>query len=143
MDVTEKGHEKIGFFKSATENPWSYIVNVNGKEYRRNRQHLLPVGENRPPASSPIEPASAAAAPQPSYADKVKSSIQMPRDRPVTSSQPIKPGEDRGTPATSHENNRCTRQDLVVSLNHHQDMPETIMHSYTLSSCSCLSHVIL
>ena len=101
---TEKGHEKIGFVKAATENPRSYIVNVNGKEYRRNRQHLLPVGENRPSASPPIEPASAAAAPRPSYADKVKSSSPMSRDQPVTSSQPIKTGEDGGAPATSNEN---------------------------------------
>ena len=67
---TEKGHEKIGFVKAATENPRPYFVNVNGKAYRRNRQHLLTVGENRPSASPPIEPASAAAAPQPSYAEK-------------------------------------------------------------------------
>ena len=42
---TERGHEKIGFVKNPTDKPRSYIVNVQGREYRRNRQHPVPVAE--------------------------------------------------------------------------------------------------
>lgn len=42
---TAKGHDKIGVVRSILTEPRSYVVESNGKEYRRNRRHLLPVKE--------------------------------------------------------------------------------------------------
>ena len=44
---TDRGHEKIGYIKDQC-NPRSYTVSSKGKDYRRNRQHPLPVGEPKP-----------------------------------------------------------------------------------------------
>lgn len=45
---TTKGHNKIGVVKSILTEPRSYVVEFDGKEYRRNRRHLLPVNEPFP-----------------------------------------------------------------------------------------------
>ena len=45
---TPKGHDKLGVVVSSSGDPRSYIVNVNGTEYRRNRRHILPVNEPAP-----------------------------------------------------------------------------------------------
>jgi hypothetical protein len=45
---TPKGHDKLGIVVSSSGDPRSYIVNVNGTEYRRNRRHILPVNEPAP-----------------------------------------------------------------------------------------------
>lgn len=47
---TEKGHDRIGIIKRATAKPRSYLVESEGREYRRNRRHLLPVAETPPTA---------------------------------------------------------------------------------------------
>ena len=41
------GHKFCSSFKHAAA-PRSYIVNVNGTNYRRNRRHILPVAEPAP-----------------------------------------------------------------------------------------------
>ena len=73
---TEKGHEKLGFIKSLTENPRSYIVNINGKDYRRNPQNLLLVAEKTPSGNPPIEPAITPPSRQPTYSEALKSTPQ-------------------------------------------------------------------
>lgn len=45
---TTKGHDKIGVVRTPLAKPRSYIVESDGKEYRRNRRHLLPVKEPLP-----------------------------------------------------------------------------------------------
>lgn len=42
---TTKGHDKIGVIKKKCDEHRSYIVESQGKEYRRNRRHILPVAE--------------------------------------------------------------------------------------------------
>lgn len=46
---TQKGHDKIGVVKRRCVEPRSYVVDSEGREYRRNRRHILPVKEPRPP----------------------------------------------------------------------------------------------
>ena len=87
---TEKGHEKIGFVKSPTDKPRSYIFNVQGREYRRNRQHLLPVAEKKPsgvaPSCNQLLPRSTPeTTPDTSYADVVRNTL--PRERMMTTSE--------------------------------------------------------
>lgn len=43
---TTKGYDKLGVIKQIGKEPRSYIVQSNGREYRRNRRHLLAVQEN-------------------------------------------------------------------------------------------------
>ena len=45
---TDKGFNKLGYVKAAGDKPDSYIVQAEGRTYRRNRKHLLPVAENKP-----------------------------------------------------------------------------------------------
>ena len=45
---TKKGHDKVGVVKRAADEPRSYLVESDGREYRRNRRHLLPVAELHP-----------------------------------------------------------------------------------------------
>ena len=45
---TTKGHDKIGVVKRAAKEPRSYMVESNGRIYRRNRRHLLAVPEKVP-----------------------------------------------------------------------------------------------
>jgi hypothetical protein len=61
---TVKGYDRIGIVKQVAKEPWSYIVESNGKEYRRNRRHLLAVPEpyyhikeepDEPDGSTPFE----------------------------------------------------------------------------------------
>ena len=42
---TDRGYDKIAIIESRTDDPRSYIVKCNGKQYRRNRKHLLLVTE--------------------------------------------------------------------------------------------------
>ena len=42
---TDRGYDKIAIIESRTNDPRSYIVKCNGKQYRRNRKHLLLVTE--------------------------------------------------------------------------------------------------
>ena len=96
---TEKGHEKLGFIKSLTENPRSYIVNINGKDYRRNRQHLLPVAEKTPSGNPPIEPAITPPSRRPTYSEALKST-PISRDLKMTSLVSTN-REGNGTQSTS------------------------------------------
>ena len=40
---TARGYDKLGVVKKTTKEPRSYMVETDGKEYRRNRRHLLAV----------------------------------------------------------------------------------------------------
>ena len=42
---TSKGYDKLGFVVHAAEQPKSFLVKLQGQEYRRNRRHLLKVLE--------------------------------------------------------------------------------------------------
>ena len=42
---TARGYDKLGVVKKTTKEPRSYMVETDGKEYRRNRRHLLAVPE--------------------------------------------------------------------------------------------------
>ena len=46
---TQKGHDKIGVIKRLCGEPHSYVVEVEEKEYRCNRRHILPMMEPQPP----------------------------------------------------------------------------------------------
>lgn len=46
--ATTKGHDRIGLVKQLCDEPRSYLVEVGGREYRRNRKHILPVAEPPP-----------------------------------------------------------------------------------------------
>ncbi|XP_051984856.1 uncharacterized protein K02A2.6-like [Xyrauchen texanus] len=46
--ATSKGHDRIGLVKQLCDEPRSYLVETEGKEYRRNRKHILPVAEPQP-----------------------------------------------------------------------------------------------
>ena len=45
---TDKEYQKVGVVKQPAPQPRSYIVEAEGKEYRRNRRHLLSVPEPAP-----------------------------------------------------------------------------------------------
>ena len=49
---TQRGHDKVGVVKRRCDEPLSYVVDYEGKEYRRNRRHILPVMEPKPPKST-------------------------------------------------------------------------------------------
>ena len=49
---TQRGHDKVGVVKRRCDEPLSYVVDSEGKEYRRNRRHILPVMEPQPPKST-------------------------------------------------------------------------------------------
>ena len=57
--ASEKAHDKIGIVKRAAAEPRSYLVESEGREYRMNRRHLLPVAEQHPQAVE-IDPSSSA-----------------------------------------------------------------------------------
>uniref|UniRef100_A0A3B3C2B3 Gypsy retrotransposon integrase-like protein 1 n=1 Tax=Oryzias melastigma TaxID=30732 RepID=A0A3B3C2B3_ORYME len=46
---TTHGHDKLGVVKSICSEPRSYIIQSQGREYRRNRRHILPVPEQLHP----------------------------------------------------------------------------------------------
>ena len=72
---TDKGHDRLAVVKNSLNMPRSYTVVADGREYRRNRRHLLPVNEPSPivgqePANTGLdsriqEPAAQAVMPQP------------------------------------------------------------------------------
>lgn len=45
---TPKGYEKLGTIKEVNKEPRSYTIQCNGRIYRRNRRHILPVAEPTP-----------------------------------------------------------------------------------------------
>ena len=49
---TTKGFDHLGTVVKSTSDPRSYIVNVHGTNYRRNRRHILPVNEQLPKQQS-------------------------------------------------------------------------------------------
>jgi len=51
---TNKGYEKVGIVKRPATQPRTHIVEAGGKEYRRNRRHLLVI-----PELVPVQPISA------------------------------------------------------------------------------------
>lgn len=53
---TDKGYDKLGTVKEVSREPRSYIIQANGKTYRRNRRHILPVAELPPPQLQPYNP---------------------------------------------------------------------------------------
>ena len=42
---TAKGYDRLGTVKEMSKEPRSYIVQADGKTYRRNNRHILPVTE--------------------------------------------------------------------------------------------------
>ena len=46
---TERGYDKLGTVTEVRKEPRSYNIQANGKTYRRNRRHILPVAEPAPP----------------------------------------------------------------------------------------------
>ncbi|KAL7865172.1 hypothetical protein SRHO_G00104190 [Serrasalmus rhombeus] len=52
---TPKGYDQLGAVKERSKEPRSYIIQSNGKTYRRNRRHILPVAEPLPPAQLSAE----------------------------------------------------------------------------------------
>lgn len=50
---TPKGYDRLGTVKEVNKEPRSYTIQYNGKTYRRNRRHILPVAE---PAPSRFDP---------------------------------------------------------------------------------------
>ena len=106
---TEKGHEKLGFIKATAENPRSYIVNVNGKDYRRNRQHILPVAEKTPSGVPLIEPAlPPPSARTPTYADMLKTPPLKSHDQAMTSSDSTTKGRNGAQQTTTTELSKST-----------------------------------
>ena len=60
---TDRGYQKVGVVKQPATQPRSYIVEAEGKEYRRKRRHLLFVPEPAPakltsPAATDFEDSS-------------------------------------------------------------------------------------
>lgn len=53
---TEKGYDKLGTLMEVSKEPRSYVIQANGKTYRRNRRHILPVAEPPPPQSQHLDP---------------------------------------------------------------------------------------
>ncbi|CAI5637407.1 unnamed protein product [Oreochromis niloticus] len=53
---TEKGYDKLGIVERKSKEPRSYIIQVNGRTYRRNRRHILPVAEPPPPPLHDYDP---------------------------------------------------------------------------------------
>lgn len=52
---TTKGYDKLGIVKKKCAEPRSYIIESEGKEYRRNRRHILPVKEPQPPHREEVD----------------------------------------------------------------------------------------
>uniref|UniRef100_A0A3B3Q848 Integrase catalytic domain-containing protein n=1 Tax=Paramormyrops kingsleyae TaxID=1676925 RepID=A0A3B3Q848_9TELE len=50
---TPKGYNHLGTVKKVNKEPRSYTVQCNGRTYRRNRRHILPVAEPPPPQLTP------------------------------------------------------------------------------------------
>ena len=45
---TNRGYQKVGVVKQPAPQPWSYIVEAKGKQYRRSRRNILSVPELAP-----------------------------------------------------------------------------------------------
>ena len=41
---TDRGYQKVGVVKQPAPQPWSYIVEAEGKKYHRNKRHLSVAG---------------------------------------------------------------------------------------------------
>ena len=93
---TDRGHEKIGYIKDQC-NPRSYIVSSEGKDYRRNRQHLLPVGEPKP---LPISKPEVLTQPGKTYAQAAKTTAKSTA-KPKTNKEALKPEVKDPTPPPS------------------------------------------
>ena len=88
---TDKGYKKVGVVKRPAAQPRSYIVEAGGKEYRRNRRHLLAVPEPVPvqPTSAPQQPPAANKQDGPSFSTVGSPSPhQSPSKTPAKSSVP-------------------------------------------------------
>ena len=117
---TNKGHEKPGVIKQPAAQPQSYTVQVEGKEYRRNRRHLLAVPEPVPAQRSvpefpaPEFPSSPPVTPQDRH--------QTPEKSPISNAQQF----PTGTPVRSQL--RTTTPDVPVSGNHDAERPRSRHH---------------
>ncbi len=52
---TPKGYDHLGTVKEVNKEPRSYTIQCNGRTYRRNRCHILPVGEPPPSWFTPVD----------------------------------------------------------------------------------------
>lgn len=50
---TLKGYDHLGTVKEVNKEPRSYTIQCNGRKYRRNRRHILPVAEPPPSRLNP------------------------------------------------------------------------------------------
>lgn len=50
---TPKGYDHLGTVKEVSKEPRSYTIQCNGRTYRRNRRHILPVSEPPPSRLTP------------------------------------------------------------------------------------------
>lgn len=53
---TPQGYKKVGIIKDICKEPRSYLVESEGRDYRRNRRHILPVPETLPQQNEWIQP---------------------------------------------------------------------------------------
>lgn len=94
---TPKGYDQLGSVKETSKEPRSYIVQSNGRTFRRNRRHILPVSEPPPPQlyaqdpdshdTSPSTMNSAPPPPQPPQPNAIQSPHQSPL-RPLPAAHP-------------------------------------------------------
>ena len=84
---TDKSYEKVGIVKRPAEQPRSYIVEAGGKDYRRNRRHLLFVPEPVPVQSTSAhqQPPAASKRDVPSF-----STVGSPSPHQSPSKTPVK-----------------------------------------------------
>ena len=83
---TPKGYDRLAVVRSPAAGPRSYIVHEDGKDYVRNRRHLLPVNEPAPPVVRDDPPDDS---PPPSSSKVVEQPPQVvPTPQPVQSVPP-------------------------------------------------------
>ena len=83
---TDKGYQKVGVVKQPAPQPRSYIVEAEGKGYRRNRRHLLSVPE-RAPAKLTCPAATDYDVPYAPPSRVVTPSSQSPPEKPPVNTQ--------------------------------------------------------
>ena len=92
---TAKGYDRLGTVKEMSKEPRSYIVQADGKTYRRNRRHILPVAE--PPSPQLVD--------DPDQQDNSPPTVdsspppQMPASHTVQPQHPSSPQPQSTTPS--------------------------------------------
>ena len=110
---TDKGFNKLAVVKSRAQEPRSYIVQSDGKRYRRNRKHLLKVREK------PEEEDSSSEAPEvPEQTETSQSTSQPLQESPDQESPdqelPDQSPTDRTDRPTVSLNSECLPQPIIT-----------------------------